>query len=111
MIPDPLRNIRLGRHRTLSQRTLPGQLKALFLAKVSLSQSANRNDNLDHCLPRDADPQPNHTAFAVVDAMRSGERQLFSMNRLRVRRLPVPNVCELIDAPRYKFGPYFRKAH
>src|SRR6266446_4785636 len=36
MFADPLRNIELRRHCTLLQRTLPGELKALFLAQVGL---------------------------------------------------------------------------
>jgi hypothetical protein len=36
MVADPLRNIELRHHGTLLQRTLPGELKALFLAEIRL---------------------------------------------------------------------------
>jgi hypothetical protein len=58
MFPDPLRNIGLRCHCTLSQRTLPGELEALFFAQVRLPQSANHHDDLDHALPRQRDGNP-----------------------------------------------------
>jgi hypothetical protein len=36
MFADPLRNIELRRHCTLLQRTLPGEVEALFLAEIRL---------------------------------------------------------------------------
>jgi len=36
MFADPLRNIELRCHCTPSQRTLPGELEALFLAEIGL---------------------------------------------------------------------------
>jgi hypothetical protein len=36
MFADPLRDMELRCHRTLQQRTLPGELEALFLAEIGL---------------------------------------------------------------------------
>jgi hypothetical protein len=52
MFTNPLRNIGLRRHCTLSRRALPGELEALFLAQAGLPQSANHHDDLDHAMPR-----------------------------------------------------------
>jgi hypothetical protein len=47
MFADPLRDIGLGRPRTLLQRALPGELEMLLLAQIGLRDPANHHDYLN----------------------------------------------------------------
>jgi len=71
MFADPLRDMELRRHCTLLQRTLPGELEALFLAEIGLPQPANQHDDLDHAMPRQKDGNP-PTNYATIAAGRRG---------------------------------------
>jgi hypothetical protein len=84
MFADPLRDIELRRHRTLLQRTLPGDLEVLFLAQVGLAQSANRYDDLDHC---HASPNGANPADRLCHTRRQPEFVATALNRTSFDRV------------------------